>query len=111
MSTPIETPEGLSKRLPDVQIVDCREPQEWFAGHIEGSTHIPLEELLAGATGELDAGQPTVVVCRSGARSEVATLMLQARGFDVANLVGGLQSWAASGHPLVTDGGAPGRVA
>lgn len=111
MSTPVETPQGLASRLPEVQVVDCREPQEWSAGRIEGSIHIPLNTLLAGATGDLDATKPTVVVCRSGARSEVATLMLQARGFEVANLVGGLQSWAAGGHPLVGDGGSPGYVA
>lgn len=111
MTTPLESPEGLASRLPGVQVVDCREPDEWAAGRIDGSIHIPLDILLAGGTADLDAAQPTVVVCRSGARSEVATLMLQARGFDVANLVGGLQAWAAGGRPLVADGGAPGRVA
>jgi rhodanese-related sulfurtransferase len=90
--------------------VDCREPYEWAAGRIDGSIHLPLNTILAGATGELDAGRPTVVVCRSGSRSELATLMLQARGFEAHNLANGLEEWEAQGLPLSTPDGRPGRV-
>lgn len=110
MSTPTETPKDLATRVAEVQIVDVREPDEWHAGHIDGATHIPLNALLAGGSSALDAGRPTVVVCRSGARSELATLMLRARGFDAANLTGGLDAWMREGLPLTTDAGTPGRV-
>lgn len=110
MSTPTETPKGLAARVGDVQVVDVREPDEWRAGRIDGSIHVPLNTLLAGGSSALDASRPTVVVCRSGARSELATLMLQARGFDAANLVGGLEAWVREGLPLATDAGTPGRV-
>jgi rhodanese-related sulfurtransferase len=110
MSTPTETAKGLAARAGDVQIVDVREPDEWVAGHIDGSLHIPLNTLLAGGSSALDASRPAVVVCRSGARSELATLMLQARGFEAANLVGGLEAWMREGLPLATDAGTPGRV-
>ena len=110
-ATELSTSRGLSERLADVQVVDCREPYEWVAGHIEGSIHLPLNSILAGAVDELDATKTTVVVCRSGNRSELATLMLQARGFDATNLAQGLEEWAAEGLPLSTDDGEPGRVA
>ena len=110
MSTPTETPKGLAARVTEVQVVDVREPNEWTAGHIDGSVHIPLNTLLAGGSSALDATKPTVVVCRSGARSELATLMLQARGFEVANLIGGLEAWMRDGLPLSNDAGTPGRV-
>jgi rhodanese-related sulfurtransferase len=110
MSTPTETPKGLAARVTDVQVVDVREPNEWTAGHIDGAIHIPLNTLLAGGSSALDATRPTVVVCRSGARSELATLMLRTRGFDAANLVGGLEAWAREGLPLASDAGTPGRV-
>ena len=106
----LTTPRGLAERLADVQVVDCREPYEWQAGRIEGSIHIPLNTLLSGALGDLDPGKTTVVVCRSGSRSELATLMLQARGFEAYNLGGGLEAWEAEGHPLTTPEGEPGRV-
>ena len=93
VATDLTTSSGLAEHLDDVQVVDCREPYEWQAGRIEGSIHIPLNTILAGETGELDPAKTTVVVCRSGNRSELATLMLRARGFDAYNLEHGLEEW------------------
>jgi rhodanese-related sulfurtransferase len=102
---------GLAEHLDEVQVVDCREPYEWVAGHLEGSIHLPLNAILAGSVGSLDPAKTTVVVCRSGNRSELASLMLQARGFEAHNLERGLEEWHAQGRPLVADDGQPGRVA
>jgi rhodanese-related sulfurtransferase len=94
------------------QIVDVRESYEWDAGHIEESMHIPLSEVMAGGEqGRLDASKPVICVCRTGNRSELAALMLQARGYEAHNLEGGAERWAASGYPLVDADGSPGRVA
>ena len=109
-ATELTTSRGLAEHLGEVQVVDCREPYEWAAGRIDGSVHLPLNAILAGSTGELDPDRTTVVVCRSGNRSELATLMLQARGFRAHNLAHGLEEWEAEGHPLSTPDGAPGRV-
>ena len=109
-TTNLTTSRGLADHLDEVQVVDCREPYEWVAGRIEGSIHLPLNTILAGTTGELDPDKTTVVVCRSGSRSELATLMLQARGFQAHNLARGLEEWEAQGLPLTTPGGEPGRV-
>ena len=52
-----------------------------------------------------------VAVCRTGNRSELATTMLQARGYDAENLEGGMEAWERAGLPFeASDGGAP-RVA
>jgi len=110
-ATDLKTSAGLAEHLDEVQIVDCREPYEWVAGRIEGSVHLPLNSILAGAIGGLDAAKTTVVVCRSGNRSELATLMLQARGFEAYNLQRGLEEWEAEGRPLSTPDGHPGHVA
>lgn len=104
-------PRGCWEKRDEVQILDVREGWEWDAGHIEGSTHIPLNELLAGRMESLDQGRPVVAVCKTGNRSEVAALMLRARGFEAHNLEGGVEDWQGEGLPLVTDAGDPGRVA
>jgi rhodanese-related sulfurtransferase len=50
---------------------------------------------------ELDKAAPTVVYCRSGARSARAALMLQQNGFArVANLSGGMLRWRQQGLPV-----------
>jgi rhodanese-related sulfurtransferase len=109
--TELNHPKGVWERRDEIQIVDCRETDEWAAGRIEGAVHIPLNGILAGSIGDLDQGRPVVVVCRSGNRSELGTLMLQARGFDAHNLEGGMEEWEREGLPFSTPEGAPGRVA
>ncbi len=104
-------PRGVYERRDEVQIVDCREPYEWEAGRIEGAIHIPLNDIMAGGGGDLDASKPVVVVCRSGNRSELASMMLQARGFEASNLEGGMEEWEHEGLPFSAPDGKPGRVA
>lgn len=109
--TDLTRPRGVAERLDDVRIVDVREPSEWDAGRIEGSVLIPLNDLMAGRGEGLESDRPVVLVCRSGSRSEVAALLLRARGFEAHNLKGGLEAWQAEGLPLTTPDGRPGTVA
>jgi rhodanese-related sulfurtransferase len=101
---------SVYERRGDIQILDVREPHEWEAGHIEGSVHLPLNQVMAGQE-DLDPAKPVAVVCAVGSRSEVGALMLRARGYDAYNVDGGLHEWEHEGLPLVTDDGQPGRVA
>jgi sulfur dioxygenase len=104
-------PATLSERMAgghaaDIQIVDVREPAEFTdaLGHIAGSRLLPLSQ-LAAQIGSLDAGRPLVTVCRSGARSAQATVLLRQGGLtQVANLAGGLLRWRAEAYPV--EGGA-----
>jgi rhodanese-related sulfurtransferase len=108
----LSTVEGVHESLDDVQLLDCREQSEWDAGRIQGALHIPLNDVMAGlGTDVLDLAKPVAVICRSGNRSELASVMLQARGFDATNVEGGMEAWAAAGLPVTTDDGSPGRVA
>jgi sulfur dioxygenase len=88
-------PNWLEEHLREVQIVDVREPDEFNGplGHIPGARLIPLGA-LAERAGTLERQKPVVLVCRSGARSAQATLMLGSAGFDkLANLSGGMLRW------------------
>lgn len=91
------------------QVLDVRYPNEWEAGHIDGALHIPLDYVLDRAE-ELDRSRPIVTVCRSGSRSAEAAKDLASGGFDVRNLEGGMEAWAAQGLPVVAAGGGRGSV-
>jgi sulfur dioxygenase len=93
-------PATLAERLRGVQVLDVREPAEFTdaLGHIAGARLLPLSTLPAHAA-EIDRSQPVVTVCRSGARSAQAAVLLQKAGFaDVANLAGGMLRWRAEGQ-------------
>lgn len=94
----------------DVHVLDVREDEEWRAGHIAGSHHIPMGE-VAERLDELDADQPIVTVCRSGRRSGEVAEALAGHGYDATNLDGGLQAWDRAGLPLTTADGSQGEVA
>lgn len=109
--TDLTTARGVAERRDEIQLLDVREPAEVEAGMIEGSLHIPLNALMSGRMEGLEPGKPVVALCRSGGRSEVAALMLRARGFEAYNLLGGVEEWDEEGLPLVAADGGPGRVA
>ncbi len=95
-------PLDLFERASAVQIIDVREPREFtdVLGHIRGARLLPLSQLLE-RVGEIDLAGPVVAVCRSGARSAQATVLLKRAGFaEVANLAGGMLRWQAESLPV-----------
>jgi len=98
-------PHWLEEAGGDVQLIDVREPDEFEGalGHIRGARLIPLGQLAAGAA-SLAKDRPIVTVCRSGARSSQAAVLLRKAGFEkVANLAGGMLRWRSQGY--ATEGG------
>ncbi|MFC9466748.1 rhodanese-like domain-containing protein [Streptomyces coelicoflavus] len=94
-------------------LLDVREDDEWQAGHAAGALHIPLSEFVA-RYGELAEAAPqdgrVHVLCRVGGRSAQVTMYLVQQGVDAVNVDGGMQEWAAAGHPVVDAKGEPGHV-
>jgi rhodanese-related sulfurtransferase len=107
---PGQLPTVVVTEVPDgATILDVREDDEWAAGHIAGSTHVPLSA-LPGRAADVPDTDPLVVVCKVGGRSAQVTAWLRGQGREAANLAGGLEAWADAGRPLVTDAGTPGTV-
>lgn len=91
-------------------LLDVREYQEWIVGHVDRAVHIPMGEVV-GRVAELPRDRRIICICRSGNRSGRVTAWLVEQGYDATNMAGGVQRWAAAGHPLVDDNGGPGAVA
>ena len=110
MEIPTASVSGVPDPLPDgLLVLDVREDEEWRAGHVEGSLHIPLMQLGARYL-ELRDAEQTLVVCRVGSRSAYAADFLIQQGIEAVNLDGGLVAWAAAGRPLVADDDHPPTV-
>ena len=92
-------------------VIDVREPQEFADGAIAGSINVPLSRIhqqglaaLGSAGIDMDA-TPLLLVCRSGARSGSACLILHKElGERARHLAGGVLAWSSRGLPLT-----PGR--
>jgi glyoxylase-like metal-dependent hydrolase (beta-lactamase superfamily II)/rhodanese-related sulfurtransferase len=86
--------------VPDIQLVDVRNPGETAAGALTGARLIPLARLV-DSLDELDRGAPVVVNCAGGYRSLIAASLLRHAGFsDVSDLIGGYAAWTAAGLPV-----------
>jgi rhodanese-related sulfurtransferase len=97
----------------DGLVLDVRENDEWAAGHVEGSLHVPMSDFVArfGEVTEAVAdGRRAHVMCRVGGRSAQVTQYLVQQGVDAVNIDGGMLAWEGAGRPMVTENGTPAFV-
>ena len=83
----------------DAVLLDVREAAEWEQGHAPGALHIPYGRLRE-RMGEIPKGRPVIAYCATGIRSSLATTLLQAAGYDAANVRGGFTAWRNAGLPV-----------
>jgi len=94
-------PEWVAGHRRDVQVLDVRAAAELDGelGHLEGALNIPLDELRARVA-DVPRDKPIVVVCQTGKRSGLATVILGKAGLDrIANVAGGMVRWRELGLP------------
>jgi rhodanese-related sulfurtransferase len=81
-------------------LIDVREIDEYEAGHVPGAVLVPLGTVVDQAA--LFTGDPTYVICRSGARSMRACEFFAAQGRPVVNVAGGTLAWVEAGFEVET---------
>ena len=72
-------------------ILDVRIKEMYEAGHIPGAVNIPYEIVQNG--GYLPTAKPTYIVCQGSIESKLATTYLAKRGYDVVNVLRGMDYW------------------
>jgi rhodanese-related sulfurtransferase len=85
------------------QILDIRTAEEFKAGHIPNSKHLPLSELDSGLKqAKIDSNKPIILVCLSGNKANTALAKLKKAGCkDVVCMEGGISAWNQAGMPLI----------
>lgn len=85
----------------DFQLIDVREDFEYEMSNLEGK-NIPLGGVLI-ETDQISKDKPVVVMCRSGKRSAMAIMQLEAQGYtNLYNLQGGILAWADQIDPSIS---------
>ncbi|CAN5583395.1 hypothetical protein BH20ACT23_BH20ACT23_24810 [soil metagenome] len=94
------TPAEAARRMAaeNLALIDVREPYEWEAGHVPGSSHVEMAS-LGERLDEIPEDRPVAFLCLSGARSGLVTSTLKARGYDAYNVEGGFRAWFEAGLP------------
>ncbi len=101
------TPAVVSEEMHDKEsflLLDVRENDEWFSGHLPGALHVPLADLKTNIEAIApDKSTLLILYCRSGVRSASGVQALQQSGYtNVFSMKGGIRLWKAQGYP-VTD--------
>lgn len=85
----------------DPLVIDVRTPQEVQIARIDGTRHIPMNELPRRLE-EIDTEGEVVVYCHHGTRSSQVVSFLRGNGFSRArNLTGGINAWSLVVDPSV----------
>ena len=96
-------PAQVSELLPailrgEIELVDCREDEEWRFNRIEGARLVPLTRFAEVAV----PGKPAIIYCHHGMRSLRATQYWRSRGnHSVWSMAGGIDRWSAEIDPAV----------
>lgn len=97
------TPQAFKQAVDkqEALLVDVRTPAEYASGHLAGS--INVDWTASGYEAEfakLPKDKPLLLYCRSGGRSGQALEYLQAKGYQVQHMEGGIGAWMNAGLPV-----------
>ena len=98
---------ALASGSPGFVLLDSRGGAAWRQGHIPGALHLPTASIPARAGRLLDPAVPVVTYCWgpgcNGATR--AALALAQLGYQVQEMIGGIEYWIREGFAVETAGG------
>lgn len=86
-------------------VIDVRQPDEWYRGHIPEATLVPLNGIYSFGKALKDLDIPededVIFVCASGQRSASASEIALLTGLKkVYNLANGMNGWVGRRYPV-----------
>lgn len=95
---------ALESGDPGFVLIDSRGIDGWRQAHIPGAVHLPTADIAANAPRLLDPALPVVTYCWgpgcNGATR--AALALAELGYQVKEMLGGVEYWQREGFPVET---------
>lgn len=97
--TPLEAKSLIESRK-DLLLIDVRGKDELGEGYIEGSTLMPLWDIIQG-TQRPPQNKPVLLICAVGGRSLALGQLMSRNGWnEVYNLKGGISAWKEEKLPI-----------
>jgi rhodanese-related sulfurtransferase len=98
---------ALTTGDPGFVLIDSRSSAAWDQGRIPGAVHLPTAQIPERAPSLLDPATPVVTYCWgpgcNGATR--AALALARLGYEVREMIGGIEYWTREGLPVETASG------
>ncbi len=97
----VSAAEAVAMARDGYHVIDVREKSEWDAGHVDGATLVPLNDVRA-RIGEVapDKAAPLLLHCAVGGRSGRAAATLMSLGYtNVVSMKAPLGHWKEQGGP------------
>ena len=88
----------LYQKSKNLRIIDVRDAYDFEHYHLESTTNIPLNLLCTKYYLFLNKEYCYYLICEDGEKSKKATVYLDKLGYQVINVLGGLNRWASSYH-------------
>lgn len=90
-----EEAKKLIEAHPDALILDVREEEEYYAGHIDGAELLTLDTINEETAGYVIPSKDTelLLYCKTGRRSMLAARILENLGYTKIWNLGGLLGW------------------
>lgn len=90
----VEAKSQLANNSNDILLVDVRTLEEFEENHIENAINIPVQEILYELEETItDKEKKIFLICKSGRRSKIATILAQSKGYTNVFDIGGMQTW------------------
>lgn len=77
----------------NIRLIDVRDVSEYDEYHIHGSVNIPLSLLLEKYNLFVNKKYHYYIICKNGTRSKTASIALTKLGFNITNLLDGIEKW------------------
>lgn len=99
-SLPTLSVEQLQQKIATktIKIIDVREDHEYNEGHIPDSTQIYIGHLQENLD-KIPTKTPLCTTCSWGGRASIAASILKTKGYNVSNLLGGMNAWHTKKYP------------
>ena len=86
----------------DEVLLDVRTEAEFQQGHIAGAVNFDISSPnIMQEIVNLDNSKTYIVYCRSGGRSQMASMIMQQKGLKVINSSVGIIHWSKTGLELI----------
>jgi rhodanese-related sulfurtransferase len=91
---------NLIENRKELLLIDVRGQDELYEGYIEGSTLMPVWDIIKG-TQRPPKDKPILLICAVGGRSLALGQLMSRNGWnEVYNLKGGISAWKEADLPL-----------